>query len=169
MMTLLSYRRAGLRYHTFYVVSTLATVHRATNIVPALFDMQQSQPRDSDQRTTWSEGSVTLTYSDIMRLFRGSGSASITERDDDDDDDDDYMLRGYGSTPWHEQWFAPHKEPQDEGVELLLSGEFGCVSNQFETRKRHRNISRVLLDRSSRKNGIQREELISVSASQPEE
>ena len=101
-----------------------------------------------------------------MGLFRSSGSGSIAEGDDDDDD---YIPEVYRSTPWYEQWFAPHKEPQVAGVNLLLSGEFGRVISHLETQKGHKNISRVLLDRTSRRNGIQREELIGVSAFHLEE
>lgn len=120
-----------------------------SQILRFLFDLQ---PSESSQRTT-----TARPNDDIMGLFRSSGSASIAEGDDDDDD---YIPEVYRSTPWYEQWFAPHKEPQVAGVNLLLSGEFGRVISHLETQKGHKNISRVLLDRTSRRNGIQREELI---------
>ncbi|KAL4069807.1 WD40-repeat-containing domain protein [Scleroderma yunnanense] len=133
-----------------------------SQILRSLFDMQQLQPNESAQRTTRSEGTdrglvelETLTYRDILGLFRRSRSAR-----DDDDDDDDFTPGHYSSTPWYEQWFSPHEDPQPEGLELLMSGEFGRIVSHLKMNKRNRNISRTLLDRSSRGIGIQREELV---------
>lgn len=101
-----------------------------------------------------------LTLSDIVRLMNGIGSMSTTS-----EQDDDYIPLGTARpTSWHEVWVPPHEQPQPSGVRLLTSGEFGRLDTYLKARKGRGNISRALLDRSSRRNGIQREELAGVSA-----
>ncbi|KIJ65056.1 hypothetical protein HYDPIDRAFT_88817 [Hydnomerulius pinastri MD-312] len=138
---------------------------------PALFDLQQLQPGDTADRNTNAtsenregRGSLgTITYGDLLRLLRSgpTSAAEGAEEDDDDDYEDDYSGRS-GNTDWNQQWFPPHNEPQPKGVELLMGGEFGRLSNKLRSMKGKKNVSRLLLDRSSRPRGaMPREDLTS--------
>jgi WD repeat-containing protein 23 len=85
----------------------------------------------------------------------------VESPDYEEDDDDDDEIENVGE--WDQPWFPPHKEPQQLGVELLMGGEFGSVSSKIRSRRNKRNISRMMLDQSSRSRGvISRENMISV-------
>ena len=131
----------------------------------ALFDLQHLQPGSATERTTSSStdnNEDSITYGDLVRLLRTGPSRRDQDEEDDDvgnDDDED-------STSWNRQWYPPHTEPQKRGIELLTSGEFGRVGNKLRSRKCSRNISRLLLDRSCKPQGVlSREELSSVRSS----
>ncbi|KAI6161431.1 WD40 repeat-like protein [Pisolithus thermaeus] len=142
-----------------------------SQLLHSLFELQNS---DSSRPVAQPDDSVdgrlepgTLTFGDILRLSRSGGTAYSVdefdeeeeEEDDDDYDDDYFTATRHGSVPWHEQWLPPHREPQREGLELLRGGEFGRVTSYFKAKKGIRNISRIFLDRSSRRIGPEREEL----------
>jgi WD repeat-containing protein 23 len=89
-----------------------------------------------------------------------SGSAESPDDYEEEEDDDNY---DFGQGEWHQQWFPPHKEPQKPGVELLMGGEFGCVSPKIRSRENKKNIPRLMLNQSSRPRGaMYRENITSV-------
>lgn len=99
----------------------------------------------------------TINIQDLQRLLN---SRSVESPDYEEDDDDDDEIENVGE--WDQPWFPPHKEPQQLGVELLMGGEFGSVSSKIRSRRNKRNISRMMLDQSSRSRGvISRENMIS--------
>ncbi|KAG1757821.1 WD40-repeat-containing domain protein [Suillus lakei] len=100
----------------------------------------------------------TISIQDLQRLLNSRSVESPTDYEEDDDDDDEMETVG----EWHQPWFPPHKEPQQLGVELLMGGEFGSVSSKIRSRRNKRNISRMILDQSSRPRGaISRENMTS--------
>ncbi|KAG6380983.1 WD40-repeat-containing domain protein [Boletus reticuloceps] len=129
-------------------------------ILRSLFDLQQLQPGNATERTISSgtnEGNSI--YGDLVRLLQAGPSSGDQDEEDDHADDDDEYLTG---SPWHRQWYPPHTEPQKTGVELLMGGEFGRVSDKLRSNKGSKNVSRLLLDRSRNPRGIlSREELSS--------
>lgn len=141
------------------VVSVLLHVYRTLHAyhLLALFDLQHLQPGHGTTERTIGSGtdSGEITYGDLVRFLRTGPSWA----DGDEADDNGYS----GHSHWNKQWYPPHTEPQKKGVELLMSGEFGRVSNKLRSNKGTRNISRLLLDRSC-KPGVTpfREELTSV-------
>ncbi|KAH7923909.1 WD40 repeat-like protein [Leucogyrophana mollusca] len=98
----------------------------------------------------------------LARIIGGGNSTNADEDDDEELVEDEDEGRYYGRSSWSEQWFSPHKEPQQAGVELLNGGEFGAVSTKIKTRKNNRNLTRLLLDRSTRsRNTLRREGIAS--------
>lgn len=74
-------------------------------------------------------------------------TSTADDPDDEDDDSEDYHYRnGYRSSPW----IPPATEPQKAGVELLNSGDFGCVRDRLKEPMRNINLGRLLTDRLCR-------------------
>lgn len=68
------------------------------------------------------------------------------EEDGEDDDDDEYDGDYYPSSA---PWKGPEiSEPQQEGVELLNSGDFGRVGSKARTRRNYINVANLILNRS---------------------
>lgn len=129
----------------------------------ALFDLQQLHPGSATERTTTNSSANnegdSITYNDLVRLLRTDPSNGDQDEEDDDTGNDEYSTTSH----WNRQWYPPHIEPQQRGVELLMSGEFGRVGNKLRSVKGSRNVSRLLLDRSCDPRGtLSREELSSV-------
>lgn len=125
----------------------------------ALFDLQSVHQTGAVGDAS-ARPQLGATAIEALQNLLNSGSAESLEDDDEDDDDDGDG--GFGQTvgEWHQQWFPPHKEPQKPGVDLLMGGEFGCVSPKTRSRK---NISRLLFNQSSRPRGaMYRENITSV-------
>ncbi|KAG9314168.1 WD40-repeat-containing domain protein [Chiua virens] len=133
-------------------------------ILRSLFDLQHGNTTSPSPGTA-SRGNNerhTITYGDLVRLLRTSGPPRRDQEEDDEDEDNDEDEYYGASSDWNRQWFPSHTEPQQKGVELLMSGEFGCVGNTLRSNKGNRNVSRSLLDRSCRSRGtVSREELSS--------
>ncbi|KAF9229038.1 WD40 repeat-like protein [Gyrodon lividus] len=138
-----------------------------SQILRSIFDLQQLQPGNAAERTTsstsnnndWRPAPRSITYGDLVRLLRtGPSSGDQDAEDEPDDDDDEYVV----NTHRNQQWFPPHTEPHKRGVELLMSGEFGRVSNKLKSKSGRKSVSRLLLDRSSSpRSTMYREELAS--------
>ncbi|THV01435.1 WD40 repeat-like protein [Dendrothele bispora CBS 962.96] len=102
----------------------------------------------------------------IAQLF-GSGRITFVG-EDDDEEDADYMDNDsdenedwrddpsymddepYGASRPQKLWTAPPTTPQDAGVELIKSGEFGRVSPKIRARRGHNNLAKVISNRLSR-------------------
>ncbi|KAF8846158.1 WD40 repeat-like protein [Paxillus ammoniavirescens] len=139
-----------------------STTPALTQILRSLFDLQQLQSGNATERTTGSASNRnderlapgSITYGDLVRLLRAGPPSGSQDAEDDDGDDDGYAWDMH----WNQQWFPPHTEPHEKGVELLMSGEFGRVSNKVKSNNGRKNISRLLLDR---RGTMYREELAS--------
>jgi hypothetical protein len=60
-------------------------------------------------------------------------------------------------------WFSEVKEPQEAGLNLLVSGEFGRVGNKIRIRRKDLDFSRHLRDRTSHpRRVLHREDIIRV-------
>lgn len=101
-------------------------------------------------------GSQNTRISGISRwlnaLGRGGDPAfHDTDEDEEDDEDDDYDYHHYApfGTVVGAPWKGPETtEPQNEGVELLNSGDFGRVGNKARTRRNCINLANLILNRS---------------------
>ena len=105
----------------------------------------------ADRRTDGLSGISLQTLSRILFNTPRAFETSVEEDHDGDegDDDDDGDESSY-DTSFHQpvyRWFSPHTEPQNEGVELLLSGDFGRVGLKINAERKNLNITRSLLSR----------------------
>lgn len=75
----------------------------------------------------------TDAFLDILRLQVASRQGEEEENDEDyeDEDEDPYDGPNYAQEPF----FPPVIEPKKEGLELLMSGEFGRVGNKMRARQ----------------------------------
>ena len=74
----------------------------------------------------------------IWRVFGSRGR----EEEDEDDDDEEYLYGTYRRSP---QWFPPVTEPQQAGLDLLMSGEFGRVGRKTTSRhKQQLNLAKLI-------------------------
>ncbi|KAI4528778.1 WD40 repeat-like protein [Schizophyllum commune Loenen D] len=115
-------------------------------------DNGQGGSSEEEQRL---EGQTQLVnWETLVRLLArsrgGNGSqafdiatlAGILDGENDDDDDDEYTPDGrdeaYSISPRQSRdtpLFPPVTEPKEEGVKLLMSGEFGRVGNKMRARQ----------------------------------
>ncbi|KAI0825009.1 WD40 repeat-like protein [Trametes gibbosa] len=71
------------------------------------------------------------------------------EEEEGSDDDDGYFNSGaYSRSGRPRNWWPEIKEPQEEGLSLLMNGEFGRVGHQVNSRNGRKNVSRSLFNRS---------------------
>ncbi len=59
-----------------------------------------------------------------------------------EDADDDEYIDEEEDPPTYRQWFPPTTEPQKQGTEMLVNGEFGRIGVKNRARRDIRNISR---------------------------
>ncbi|KAI0275309.1 WD40-repeat-containing domain protein [Gloeopeniophorella convolvens] len=80
---------------------------------------------------------------------RAGEDEQVDEEDDDDDDDNDfsYYRRRRVKTP---KWFPAVKEPQEAGMRLLMSGEFGRVRSESRRQGQNVSITKAILASQSR-------------------
>jgi len=132
--------------------------------------MQSSSPSGGTRSLSFR----SINLHSLARLLRAAsaddGPGFYFEPDNDDgdddelyeDDEDDYSLyepRQITRPTWHEEI----KEPVEEGVELLYSGDFGRIGPKSRSRRKVVNIARQILSQSSVAiPETYREELISV-------
>lgn len=99
-----------------------------------------------------------VTTRDISQLLDGFTPIRLFD-DGDEDEDDDY----YGEDNGAQQWYPPHEEPQQAGVELLASGEFGRVS--MKDRVNNCNVAKRLFARALQPRfSLHKEDITSVSS-----
>ncbi|KDQ63158.1 hypothetical protein JAAARDRAFT_147176 [Jaapia argillacea MUCL 33604] len=92
-----------------------------------------------------------INIRDLVRILGiGSGGFGRGRPDDDDEDEeDDDDTTGYPPFSTASQsWMPEVKEPQKEGVELLMSGDFGRVQNKILSRSKGLNVAKQLASRS---------------------
>jgi WD repeat-containing protein 23 len=96
---------------------------------------------------------INLSGISLQELSRLLNSAHVPleeeeEVADEDDDEDEYNSSFQHAS--HHKWFQPVTEPQEAGVELINSGEFGRVANRERVRRHDVNIAKVLKNRNRR-------------------
>jgi DDB1- and CUL4-associated factor 11 len=94
----------------------------------------------------------------------------IAMEPDDEEDDDDYAanILGYrairGTAPAQPQrWHDEVKEPKEEGLKLLFTGEFGRIQHQIWSRHKAGNAAKLLLNRGTKVRPPHREDFAAVS------
>ncbi|KAG5647678.1 hypothetical protein DXG03_008401 [Asterophora parasitica] len=131
------------------------------DILNALFSMQSgggAQPANSSGERNISLSGVNLQ--DLSRLLgsagtrpRQAGAFAYGDEDEEDeeeeDEDDDYYsaFRAAAREPWTGPVIT---EPQQAGLELLNSGDFGRVGHKFRTRRSDFNVAKFILNRTKR-------------------
>ncbi|KAA1467844.1 WD40 repeat-like protein [Dentipellis sp. KUC8613] len=151
------------------------TSNLTRGILSAFFELQRLQ--GSNRQT---DGQSDL----LEQLFSGDSPLRVTrvvvpsddapgraaadeEQEDDEDDDEDYEEdESYWSPsvrrgPDLPEWARPPTEPQQEGVELLMSGEFGRIRPKVNVRGGQRSVARILQSRQTRTRSLYKEDLIS--------
>ncbi|CCL98107.1 uncharacterized protein FIBRA_00101 [Fibroporia radiculosa] len=104
----------------------------------------------------------SLTLDDLRRMIRMSrASVSLQTEAIDDEDDEDYGYEVPQSNRNRSRidWWPEIKEPRKEGLELLRGGEFGRLLHQLKAKKKGNNMTRFLLDRSTRPRPPYKEDL----------
>jgi WD repeat-containing protein 23 len=66
----------------------------------------------------------------------------------EEDDDEEEYYRAFRNTN-HSQYFRQVTEPQETGLQLLHSGDFGRVANKMKSRRSDLNIAKQLRSRAS--------------------
>ncbi|KAF5368500.1 hypothetical protein D9758_002148 [Tetrapyrgos nigripes] len=124
-----------------------------------------------------SENSVRIALLNLLAARAASNSRFITtsngrisfplDNDDDDEDmdsdsvyndddrewqdEDDLLHNPYRSARENQKiWIPPASTPQEAGVELIKSGDFGRVSPKIRARRGHNNLAKVISNRLSR-------------------
>jgi DDB1- and CUL4-associated factor 11 len=111
-----------------------AALHRGTTSRQA-----RSGAEDATRSTR-----IQVPLSTLARLL-GITGAGIEDEEDEDEEDDYYAQPTISPKP---SWTEPYKEPQEAGVRLLISGEYGRVGPKIKSRlHQRRNVSRMLEDR----------------------
>ncbi|KAI0328495.1 WD40 repeat-like protein [Cubamyces sp. BRFM 1775] len=101
--------------------------------------------------------------------------AEVEEEDDDEDENDsDYVdededeedvnhwnMPQYTRWDRSRDWWPEVTEPREEGLTLLMGGEFGRVQHQLKTREGHRNVARSLLNKGLSSRPTYREDITS--------
>lgn len=131
----------------------------STHLLKALFSAQSAGgTQGSNVQGGRSPGRLpAITLQDLARLMSvgaaariGNNRVTIQHEDFEDEDDGDYMDEDDEDdhSPSHQssQWFPPVTEPQQAGLDLLASGEFGRVGIKHRTRRNNMNISRSVLN-----------------------
>jgi WD repeat-containing protein 23 len=129
----------------------------------ALFDLQHipDDPSDGQARVARISG---IGFQELSRLLGGAAAtfgqvpAQLTAENDDNEDDPDYIDEDedgddqeqgyYGRTA--PQWFPAVTEPQEAGVKLLMSGEFGRVRKGLESKGNKMSPARLLRDQATK-------------------
>ncbi|CDO75481.1 hypothetical protein BN946_scf184935.g17 [Trametes cinnabarina] len=155
---------------------------RLQRILDAILELQGVQTVGSDGERI----SATLTIDDLQRLMQlfgaGSGRAGsvepvanevddeendpdyVDEEEEDEDEDEVIEYWGVGAhTQWDRtrDWWPQVTEPKEEGMSLLMSGEFGRVLHQLKSRSERKNVARNLLNRATSARPTYREDIAS--------
>jgi WD repeat-containing protein 23 len=157
--------------------------------IAALNDLERLHPTVADSGTTPSQpartsedgGPRVLGLAQLLQIIgrgnnirtgttSGTTSARVVQDDEEEeeDDDDGYVGWGFRQRPRATKiWVPPADKPQEAGVALLKSGDFGRLGarghEQYPHRS-HRNVSRYLVNRFHRRRfQSNREDIASVS------
>lgn len=92
----------------------------------------------------------------MAAVANGASGAGDDDEDDEDydpeeDDDDDGDAWYYPGVSSRRTWVPPvTTEPQEAGVKLLNSGEFGYVGPKHRARPNHANVAKAILSAASK-------------------
>ncbi|KAK7063723.1 WD-repeats-region domain-containing protein [Favolaschia claudopus] len=103
------------------------------------------------QAGTGAVGGIDLrgiTLDDLNQLLRATETEDESNADPDEDDEEDEYYRAFRNTS-HNKYFEKVTEPQEAGVQLLHSGEFGRVGPKIKSRRNDLNIAKQLRRRAS--------------------
>jgi WD repeat-containing protein 23 len=121
-----------------------------------------------------------ISFQELTRLLGGAAATfghisapNTVENDDsdpdyiDEEDDDDDLGSYYGRYQrTNHQWFPAITEPQEAGLNLLMSGEFGRVGQRLGSRRSNMDVARLLRDRGTKtRPSNYKEDIASVSLS----
>ncbi|KAJ6601263.1 WD40 repeat-like protein [Mycena vulgaris] len=100
-----------------------------------------------------STGAIDLrgiTLEDLNRLLRASPELEVEEEEQpaEEEDDEEEYYRAFRNTN-HAQYFQKVTEPQEAGLRLLHSGDFGRVANKVKSRRSDLNVAKQLRNRAS--------------------
>lgn len=120
------------------------------------------------------DGTVTLQeddgdeeYVDVEEGEGGDEDEMEVDEDDEDDEEGDglfgyHTVRGHAPPPARSHWEEEIKEPKQEGLDLLYSGEFGRIQHQIHSRNKAGSAAKFLLNRGSRIRPSHREDFATV-------
>ncbi|KAJ7292730.1 WD40 repeat-like protein [Mycena rebaudengoi] len=91
-----------------------------------------------------------ITLEDLNRLLRAVPDPEPEEEEeaDEEDDEEDEYHRAFRHGN-HRHYFREVTEPQEAGLRLLHSGDFGRVGNKIKSRRNDHNVAKVLRSRTS--------------------
>lgn len=111
--------------------------------------MQSAGSPHRDDRNSRTVGLTGISLQDLNRLL---GRSRAYGGDDDEAEDDDDDLDEYSNSfrQAAHKWFSEVTEPQEAGVELLKSGDFGRVADKLRSRRSDVNVAKLFYKRSMR-------------------
>lgn len=118
--------------------------------------------RQGDDTTTSRQASGDDNDSNVEASAPG-----IQDNDEDDSEDEDYDReysywgRPFARTP---KWFPPVTVPQEEGLKLLMSGEFGRIGVDARSRRGSANFSKAILSSRSKLRQTPKQDISNVRA-----
>ncbi|THH00690.1 hypothetical protein EW026_g1895 [Hermanssonia centrifuga] len=83
------------------------------------------------------------------------------EEEEELDEDDDDMFGYYNDPISNGRWYEEVKQPKQEGMSLLFSGEFGRIRHQIRSRNEKSNVASILLNRGTKIRPTYKEDLLS--------
>jgi WD repeat-containing protein 23 len=120
----------------------------ATKCSAALYESSiESNARYSgnDSRTSRLTGLTPQHFSILVgrasRIWRTFGAGVRQDEEEDADDEEEYLDGTYRRS---QQWFPPVTDPQQAGLDLMMSGQFGRVGRKTCSRHRQGNIAKLI-------------------------
>lgn len=113
-------------------------------------------------------GANSAGDSNVQVEFEEEGDDEDENDSDDVEDEEDDEDVNYWNMPQHVSWDRNHDwwprvtEPREEGLSLLMSGEFGRVQHQLRARGGHRNVASSLLNKGLSSRPTYREDITGV-------
>lgn len=163
----------------------MAELEQLANAPAGGADSSQPAVVDSSTSSRMSLSLLQMLFSQPVRVIQQSGNSTVSashrhqtraqaqraapisddEEEEDDDPEDNFYYGWYrrpDSAP-HKRWYEPVVEPQDTGVELIASGEYGRVAPKLNARHGVRNVAKMLNTRGTRTRRTYKEDYTSVS------